>query len=90
MGSLSDELVHYNEQLLTPKQLSEWLQIKLSTIYKWSHSGYIPCIKLGGQEKGALRFSRGDILPWLKRRSKRGRSTYKLESDIKPLDLRHA
>ena len=74
-------VIDYNEQLLTPKQLSEWLQIKLSTIYKWSHSGYIPCIKLGGQEKGSLRFSRADILPWLKRRTKRGRSTYRLEAD---------
>ncbi len=79
--SLANSAQHYNEQLLTPKQLSEWLQIKLSTIYKWSHSGYIPCIKLGGQNRGSLRFSRGDILPWLKRRTRRGRSTYRLETD---------
>lgn len=76
-----DNSMDYNERLLTPVELSKWLNIKLSTIYKWSQSGYIPCIKLGGQERGSLRFSRGDIIPWLKRRTRRGRSTFKLETD---------
>ena len=68
------------EQLLTPQQLSEWLQIKLSTIYKWTHSGYIPFIRLGGA-RGSLRFSRPVVEQWLKRRSTRGRNTYKLQVD---------
>ena len=68
------------EQLLTPKQLSEWLQIKLSTIYKWTHVGYIPCIKLGGKVTGSVRFDREEVERWIKRRSKRGRNRYAIET----------
>jgi excisionase family DNA binding protein len=68
-------------QLLTPQQLSEWLQIKLSTIYKWTHVGYIPCIKLGGSVRGSVRFERGEVERWIKRRTQRGRNTYKFEID---------
>lgn len=70
-----------NNQLLTPQQLSAWLQIKLSTIYKWTHAGYIPCIKLGGAVRGSVRFERDEVERWLKRRSKRGRNTYCLDTD---------
>ena len=65
------------EQLLTPKQLSEWLQIKPSTVYKWTHYGFIPHVKLGG----AVRFDRETVESWIKRRSKRGRNSYKLDED---------
>jgi excisionase family DNA binding protein len=70
------------EQLLTPQQLSDMLQIKLSTIYKWTHAGYIPMIKLGGNTRGSVRFNREEVDRWLKRRSKRGRNTYRLDTDF--------
>lgn len=75
------------EQLLTPQQLSEWLQIKLSTVYKWTHAGYIPVIKLGGNARGSIRFSKEDVDRWLKRRSKRGRNTYRLDTDVELIAL---
>ena len=70
--------IQINEQFLTPQQVSGWLQIKLSTVYKWTHVGYIPCIKLGGKVKGAVRFNREEVERWLKRKARRGRATYTL------------
>jgi excisionase family DNA binding protein len=71
----------YGEPLLTPEQLSKWLNVKLSTIYKWCAIGYVPRIKLGGKVRGSVRFSRLEIQRWLIRRSRRGRSTYRLDID---------
>lgn len=35
-----------SKQLLTPKQVSEQLNVKTKTIYKWAESGTLPSIKL--------------------------------------------
>ena len=78
---LSPELTGYDEQLLTPEELHKWLNVKPSTIYKWVALRYIPCVKLGGKVKGSVRFVRIEIIRWLKRRARRGRSTYKLDVD---------
>jgi len=78
---MNNELAQYNEQLLTPEDLSKWLNIKLSTIYKWSAMEYIPCVKLGGKIRGSIRFVRLEVITWLRRRSRRGRSTYKIGTD---------
>jgi excisionase family DNA binding protein len=67
------------EQLLTPQQVSEWLQVKLSTIYKWTAIGYIPYVKLGGKTRGSVRFQPGEVERWIKRRSRRGRNSYRLD-----------
>jgi len=61
------------EQLLTPQQIADKLSVKLSTIYNWSHIGFIPHIKLGG----ALRFDEAQVIRWLERRSIAGRLTRK-------------
>ena len=76
---MNSELVQYNEQLLTPEDLSKWLNIKLSTIYKWSAMGYIPCVKLGGKVRGSVRFVRLEIMRWVRKRARRGRDTYRLD-----------
>jgi excisionase family DNA binding protein len=47
--------------LLTIKQLSEWLNIKPSTLYLWAAQGKIPCRKI----HGLLRFERDAIQDWL-------------------------
>jgi len=78
---VSDELIQYNERLLTPEELSKWLNIKLSTIYKWTAMGYIPCVKLGGKVRGSVRFVRLEVQTWLRRKSRRGRSSYRLETN---------
>ena len=74
--------IQSDKEFLTPQQISDWLQIKLSTIYKWTHVGYIPCIKLGGKIRGSVRFDRGEVERWLKRKSRRGRATYSLQKDF--------
>ena len=65
------------EQLLTPKQLSGILQVSPSTVYQWTHTGFIPHIKLGGN----VRFRPSDVEKWLNKRARKGRSTYKIQID---------
>jgi len=60
------------DKLLTPKQLSELLQVKPSTIYKWAHYGYIPVVKLGS----GIWFRPARIEEWLKKRERRGRKCF--------------
>ncbi|RKX21206.1 MAG: PTS fructose transporter subunit IIA, partial [Candidatus Zixiibacteriota bacterium] len=47
--------------LLTVKEIAEKLGVKKSTIYHWSHIGYIPTVKLGN----LLRFRWSSVLRWL-------------------------
>jgi excisionase family DNA binding protein len=47
--------------LLTVKAVSEWLQVKPSTIYLWAEHGGIPHMKLGR----LLRFDAKEIEAWL-------------------------
>ena len=65
------------EKLLTPEQLSELLQVKPSTVYKWVHYGYVPCFKLGT----LIRFKEKKIEKWLEKRERRGRNTYNIPVD---------
>lgn len=63
--------------LLTPKQLSEYLQIPITTIYQYVHQEYIPHIKIGGH----LRFDKFKIEKWLMKKSSIGRSKRRIEID---------
>ena len=47
--------------LLTVKAVSEWLQVKPSTIYLWAEQGSIPHVKLGR----LIRFDPDEIEAWL-------------------------
>ena len=67
------------DRLLTIDDLAEWLQVKPRTIYQWVHEGYIPVIKLGA----LVRFDRASILAWVKKREAPGRSSKRLELDVK-------
>lgn len=62
------------DQLLTPKQLSEKLQIKQSTVYKWVHYGYVPCVRIGD----LIRFRENKVEKWIEKRSQNGRLMYKI------------
>lgn len=57
------------EKLLTPQELAEELGVKLSTIYHWSHIGYIPKVKLGG----LIRFRRTSVEKWLEKKESKGK-----------------
>ena len=61
------------ERLLTPKQLSELLQVDQSTVYKWSHMEFIPHVKLNK----SIRFVEREVEQWLRQRSCQGRKTMK-------------
>ena len=70
-GKRTKELME--DHLLTVEQLSEFLQVSVSTIYKWTHFGYVPHFQLTG---GCIRFDKKQILRWLKKKQKKGRSSY--------------
>ena len=53
------------DRLLTVQELSEYLQIKPSTIYKKTCARQMPFTKIGGY----LRFSRTKIDEWLEEQS---------------------
>jgi len=61
------------QNLLTPQQLSSLLQVKLSTIYKWTHYGYVPYVKIGG----IIRFKEKKVEEWIKKRERKGKNRYK-------------
>ncbi len=58
-----------SKSLLTVEEVAEYLRVKVSTIYNWTHVEYIPHIKLGR----VLRFRRDDIDKWLTKKTKKGR-----------------
>lgn len=47
--------------IVTIKELSEFLKVKPSTLYSWVHGGTIPFYKLNG----LLRFDMNEILRWI-------------------------
>jgi len=63
------------QKLLTPKELSELLQIKPSTVYKWVNYEYSPSVKIGN----FVRFKEQKIERWLRKRARKGRNAYKID-----------
>ncbi len=49
-------------KLVTIKELSDFLKVKVSTLYTWVHNGTIPYVKLNG----LLRFDMDEIKEWIK------------------------
>lgn len=54
------------EQLLTPQQVADMLQIDITTLHRYTSQKRIPFLKLTGQN---LRFRRAEIESWLSSRS---------------------
>lgn len=54
--------VEVTSAYLTPKQVAEILNCKLSTIYAWAKNGEIPAYKI----KGILRFNKDEVHEWIK------------------------
>jgi len=63
------------DKLLTPDQIAEYLGVRKSTIYQWTHEGYIPYVKLGK----FVRFKASRIERWLEKRSTEGRVRRSIE-----------
>jgi len=62
------------EKLLNIDQVCESFGIKKSTLYDWTHTGYIPHIKF----PNGIRFKESVLEKWLQRRVCNGRSNYKI------------
>jgi len=66
------------DRLLTPKQVSELLQVDLSTVYKWSHMEFIPHVRLGR----SIRFIEGEVAEWLLKRREAGRTSLRYNKEV--------
>jgi excisionase family DNA binding protein len=58
------------QRLMTVNEIAEYLQVKPSTIYQWTHQGYIPHVKLGNR----VRFRLSQIDVWIEKKAKNGRA----------------
>jgi PTS system nitrogen regulatory IIA component len=63
------------DKLLTVQQIAEYLQIKPSTIYQWTHQAYIPHLKPGN----LVRFRLSQVDRWLEKKTKNG--PYQIRKD---------
>ena len=59
------------EKLLTAKQVSELLEVKVSTVYDWVSRGLIPYVKL----RRLIRFKKNEIFRWVDTRTIRPKSS---------------
>jgi excisionase family DNA binding protein len=48
-------------QLLTARQVAEQLAISPATVLDWHEAGRLPAIRLGGTERGRIRFRQSTI-----------------------------
>ena len=58
--------------------MAEYLGVKVSTIYQWTHIGYIPHMKLGR----FVRFKEQEVLKWLESKSNNGRKTKVIDIEL--------
>ena len=53
------------EQLVTARQLAEFLNLSTGTILDWHEANRIPSFKLGQGPGGPVRFRLSEVLDWL-------------------------
>jgi prophage regulatory protein len=58
------------DKLLTPQQIADVLGVQKSTIYQWTHQGFIPHVKIGR----LVRFRSASVEQWVEKRSSHGRA----------------
>jgi PTS system nitrogen regulatory IIA component len=52
------------EQLMSVRELADYLRVNISTVYIWSQRGQIPALKMGKM----WRYRRSEIDQWLRER----------------------
>ena len=57
------------DKLLKPHEVAELLGVEKSTIYQWTHQGFIPHVKL----RNLVRFRPKAIAEWVEKREQPGR-----------------
>jgi PTS system nitrogen regulatory IIA component len=53
-----------DDQLMSVKELADYLQVNISTVYLWSQRGQVPAMKVGNM----WRYRRSEIEEWLNQR----------------------
>ena len=61
-------------RLLTPAEIADLLGVKTSTVYQWTHQGFIPHVKLGR----LVRFREQAVAEWVEKRSEAGRGSSRI------------
>jgi len=64
-----EEEITAMNKLLTPQEVADLLSVRKSTIYQWTHQGYIPHVKLGK----FVRFNQDKVMEWVEKKSFKGR-----------------
>ena len=64
-------------EILTIKQVADYLKVTERTIYRLAAAKKIPAFKVGGM----WRFSRADIDSWIKQQSMEGSDTGQIKND---------
>ena len=62
------------DKLLTVQEIAALLGVAESTIYQWTHQGFIPHVKIGR----FVRFRQRQIEKWVEEKSVQGRGTRKI------------
>jgi excisionase family DNA binding protein len=62
-------------RLLTVQEIADYLQVRPSTIYQWTHQGFIPHVKLGNR----IRFRLSQVDRWLEKKTVEGRKAVSIE-----------
>jgi excisionase family DNA binding protein len=65
------------EKLPKPEEVTKILGVKTSTIYQWTHQGYIPHLKI----RNLVRFKENDIERWIEKRHADGRINRKIKAE---------
>ena len=71
------------EKLLTAKQVSELLEVKVSTVYDWVSRGAIPYVKLGR----LIRFKKTELFRWVESRTMRSKDSSQRKRKASPAGL---
>ena len=53
-----------DDQLMSVRELADYLNVNISTVYTWSQRGQIPAMKVGNM----WRYRRSEIEDWLNQR----------------------
>ncbi len=62
------------QRLLAVEEIADYLQVKPSTIYQWTHQGFIPHVKLGNR----VRFRLNQVDRWIEKRENNGKPKAKI------------
>jgi len=71
------------DKLLTARQVSELLEVKVDTVYDWVHRGLIPHVKLNR----LLRFKKADLFRWVEAHTLRPKDSSRRKKSVPLLNL---